>query len=98
MFDIKRLTEFDEWLDSLKDTTVKRRLATRLRKVSLGNLGDVEPVGGGVSEMREHFGKGWRMYFVQHGNTVVVMLGGGIKDTQQRDIKVAIALAKTLEF
>ncbi len=75
----------------------RRRLVTRLRKVSLGNLGDVGPVGEGVSELREHFGKGWRMYFIQRGSVVVVMLGGGNKATQQADIAKAIALSRTIE-
>lgn len=97
MFEIKQLPEFESWLKTLKDNTVKRRLVTRLRKAELGNLGDVEPVGEGVSEMREHFGAGWRMYYIQRGNTLIVMLGGGDKATQQRDIAKAITLAKTVE-
>ena len=97
MFEIKQLPEFENWLKTLKDNTVKRRLVTRLRKAELGNLGDVEPVGEGVSEMREHFGAGWRMYYIQRGNTLIVMLGGGDKSTQQRDIAKAITLAKTVE-
>ena len=68
-----------------------------MRKASLGNLGDVAPVGDGVSEMREHFGPGWRMYFVQRGDTLIVMLGGGDKSTQVRDIAVARRLALSLE-
>lgn len=75
----------------------RQRLVKRLRKVQLGNLGDVEPVGEGVFEMREHFGPGWRMYYVQRGETLVVMLGGGDKSTQQADIRRAIVLAKSLE-
>ena len=63
----------------------------------MGNLGDVEPVGDGVFEMREHFGPGWRMYYVQRGDVLIVMLGGGDKSTQQTDIDRAIALAKSLE-
>jgi putative addiction module killer protein len=68
-----------------------------LRKVQLGNLGDVASVGDGVLEMREHFGPGWRMYYVQRGDTLIVMLGGGEKSTQQADIARAISLAKSLE-
>ena len=75
----------------------RRRLATRLRKVSLGNLGNVKPVGEGVFEMREHFGSGWRMYYVQHGDVLIVMLGGGSKSTQSDDIAKAIDQAKTLK-
>lgn len=100
MIEIKRTPEFDRWFNGLKDVTTKMRLVTRLKKVSrgnLGNLGDVQSVGEGVSEMREHFGKGWRMYFVQRGSVLVVMLGGGDKSTQTRDIAKAIALSKTLE-
>ena len=97
MIEIKRTPEFDRWFNGLKDVTTKMRLVTRLKKVSCGNLGDVQSVGEGVSEMREHFGKGWRMYFVQRGSVLVVMLGGGDKSTQARDIVKAIALSKTLE-
>ncbi len=95
---VKRLPEFNDWLDGIKDPMTKARLARRLDKVQLGNLGDIAPIGEGVSEMREHCGAGWRMYCVQHGDILVVMLGGGTKHTQQRDIKKAIALSKTLEF
>lgn len=97
MIEIKRTPEFDRWFNGLKDVTTKMRLVTRLKKVSRGNLGDVQSVGEGVSEMREHFGKGWRMYYVQRGSVLVVMLGGGDKSTQARDIAKAIALSKTLE-
>lgn len=97
MIEIKRLPEFDRWLNGLKDQSVKARLIVRLKKVSLGNLGDVKPVGAGVSEMREHFGIGWRMYFVKRGQHLIVMLGGGGKPTQDRDIAKAITLSKKLE-
>ncbi|SFM52435.1 putative addiction module killer protein [Halopseudomonas yangmingensis] len=95
--EIKRLPEFDKWLSNLKDQTVKARLIVRLKKAALGNLGDVKPVGEGVSEMREHFGTGWRMYFIQRGEHLIVMLGGGGKSRQSRDINKAIALSKKLE-
>jgi putative addiction module killer protein len=68
-----------------------------LEKAQGGNLGDVEPVGGGVFEMREHFGSGWRMYYARRGQVLIVMLGGGEKSSQKRDIKAAIALADSLE-
>jgi len=90
------LPEFTEWLDSL-DTVTKARLAARLDKVKRGLMGDVEPVGDGVSEMREHFGAGWRMYFIERNQIIVVMLGGGSKRTQRKDIKAAKALAEKLE-
>ncbi|WP_419642190.1 type II toxin-antitoxin system RelE/ParE family toxin, partial [Thiolapillus sp.] len=63
MYQIKQTPEFAEWLSNIKDGMTRRRLATRLRKASLGNLGDVKPVGEGVCEMREFFGPGWRMYY-----------------------------------
>lgn len=75
----------------------KRRLVTRLRKASLGNLGDIKPVGDGVWEMRESFGPGWRMYFAARGGTVIVMLWGGNKATQRSDIERALRLATLLE-
>lgn len=94
---VKYLDEFKSWLDDLKDNTVRLRLARRMEKASRGLLGDVEPVGEGVSEMREHFGAGWRLYYVIRGNEVIVMLGGGTKTTQSRDIKTAKQRAKQLE-
>lgn len=96
-YTVKRLEEFSDWLKCLKDSLTRQRLNKRLRKVQLGNLGDVEPVGEGVYEMREHFGPGWRMYYVQKGDALIVMLGGGDKSTQQADINRAIELAKYLE-
>lgn len=73
------------------------RLNKRLEKAQRGLLGDVKPVGEGVHEMREFFGPGWRMYYVQRGEVLIVMLAGGDKTTQQADIEAAIALARTLE-
>lgn len=96
-YTVKRLDEFSDWLKGLKDGLTRQRLNKRLRKAQLGNLGDVEPVSEGVFEMREHFGPGWRMYYVQRGQVLIVMLGGGDKSTQQADIRRAIALASCLE-
>ena len=87
---------FDAWLDSLKDHMTRIRLSRRLDKAMRGLLGDVQPVGEGVFEMREFFGAGWRMYYIQRGPILIVMLGGGDKSTQQADIAAAIALSKTL--
>ena len=96
-YTVKRLDEFSEWLKGLKDELTRQRLNKQLRKAQLGNLGDVESVGEGVFEMREHFGPGWRMYYVQRGEVLIVMLGGGDKSTQQADIRRAAVLAKRLE-
>ncbi len=97
MYTVKPLPEFTTWLNGVKDNSVRLRLARRLEKVSRGLLGDVEPVGEGVSEMREHFGAGWRMYYVVRGNEIIVMLGGGNKSSQSRDIKTAQQRALQLE-
>ena len=97
MHTIKRMPEFDEWLASLRDGMTRIRLTRRLEKVQRGLLGDVAPVGEGVSEMREFFGPGWRMYFVERDGILIVMLGGGDKkSTQSDDIARAIALSRTL--
>ncbi|MDD5175768.1 MAG: type II toxin-antitoxin system RelE/ParE family toxin [Sterolibacterium sp.] len=97
MFSIKPLPEFTAWLCGLKDGMTHRRLARRLEKAQSGNLGDVKLVGGGVFEMREHFGPGWRMYYVQRGAVLIVMLGGGDKSTQAADIAKAVKLAALIE-
>ncbi len=97
MYTIKRMPQFDAWLNGIKDGLTRIRLAKRLDKAQRGLLGDVAPVGEGVSEMREFFGPGWRMYYVEHNGMLIVMLGGGDKSTQQADIATAIALSKTLE-
>lgn len=97
MFSIKQLPEFTRWLSGLKDGVTVLRLAKRLDKAQRGMLGDVKPVGEGVFEMREHFGPGWRMYYVQRGAVLIVMLGGGEKSTQAADIAKAVKLAATLE-
>ncbi len=97
MFAIKRTAEFNDWLTSIRDGATQRRLVVRLRKATLGNLGDVKPIGGGVFEMREHFGPGWRMYYIQRGEVLIVMLGGGDKSTQSRDIAKAVKLAASIE-
>jgi len=97
VFTIKLTDEFSAWLNGIKDGMTKRRLGKRLRKATLGNLGDVKPVGEGVMEMREFFGPGWRMYYVQRGEVLILMLGGGDKSTQDTDIAAAKRLAITLE-
>ncbi len=97
MITIRMLPQFDDWLSGLRDGTTRRRLVARLRKVQLGNRGDVQPVGDGVFEMHEHFGPGWRMYYVQRDMQLIVMLGGGDKSSQSADIAAAQLLAANLE-
>ena len=97
MYEIKQTPEFEFWLRSIRDPKVRGRLLARLRKVSLGNLGDVAPIFEGIWEMREHFGAGWRMYYLQRRKTIILMLGGGSKSTQEADIKRVNKLLQTLE-
>ena len=97
MFSIKPLPEFTAWLDGLIDKPVSGVIAARIKRLALGLMGDVEPVGEGVSELRIHFGAGWRVYFAQRGKEVFVLLAGGTKRTQKADIKRAKALASRLD-
>ena len=97
MYTIKRTDEFNAWLFGIQDGSTHRRLLARLRKATQGNLGDIKSVGDGVFEMREHFGPGWRMYYIQRGAVLIVMLGGGDKSTQAADIAKAVKLAATFE-
>ena len=94
MYQVETTEAFDQWLGSIKDSLTRKRLGMRLRKASLGNLGDVKPVGEGVWEMREFFGPGWRMYYIQQGSVLIVMLGGGDKSSQTADIADAVQLAR----
>ncbi|MDQ3060004.1 MAG: type II toxin-antitoxin system RelE/ParE family toxin [Pseudomonadota bacterium] len=96
MYSIIETENFSEWLVSLKDRATRIRLARRLGKARRGILGDVKPVGEGVCEMREFFGPGWRMYYVEQAGAIIFMLGGGDKSSQAKDIERAIQLAKEL--
>jgi len=97
MFNIVETGNFSEWMMGLKDRETRIRLARRLDKARRGNLGDVKPVGQGVFEMREVFGPGWRMYYVERAGTLIVMLGGGDKSTQRKDIAKARMMAKEFQ-
>ena len=96
MYSIIETEHFSQWLGSLKDRTTRARLQLRLRKVSLGNLGDHKAVGDNIWELREVFGPGWRMYYMLQGSTVIMMLGGGNKSNQSKDIERAKVLAQEL--
>jgi len=89
---------FVDWMKSLRDTRARARILERLVRVSQGNLGDVAAVGDGVSELRIHYGPGYRVYFVRRGETVILLLCGGDKSTQKRDIAAARAMAVELEI
>lgn len=97
MYSIKPLPKFSEWLNSLPDAAVRGIILARIKRLELGLMGDVEPIGDGVSELRIHFGAGWRIYFMQRGKQVIVLLAGGSKRTQKTDINRAKALAALLE-
>jgi putative addiction module killer protein len=88
--------EFDDWFARLKDHVGKAQIALRLDRAVRGNFGDCEPVGSGVSEMRIHYGPGYPVYFMQRGAMLYLLLLGGDKSTQKRDIKRAIAMTNTL--
>ena len=96
MFTIRKHQAFEHWMGSLRDFKVQVRLLKRLKKVELGLLGDVKPVGDGVFEMRVHVGPGYRVYYTRRGQVIYLLLLGGDKSTQKRDIKRAKALLKTL--
>jgi putative addiction module killer protein len=97
MITLIRSSEFDGWLSKLADQKAKARILARLRSATFGNFGDCEPVGEGVSEMRIHAGPGYRVYFVRIGTTVYVLLTGGDKSSQKRDIARAKSLALELK-
>lgn len=96
VFEIRQTARYARWFASLRDGRARMRIEARIRRLSLGNFGDVRPVGEGVSEMRIDYGPGYRVYFVQRGAALVVLLAGGDKRTQDRDIAIARALAREL--
>ena len=98
MYTVIQIPAFSDWLRAIKDRPTQVRLMKRLRKAQLGNLGDVKQVGSGIWEMREFFGPGWRMYYIQRGELLIVMLGGGDKSTQSTDIAKAISIASLMEI
>jgi putative addiction module killer protein len=93
MFEVKTTAEFDEWLSSLKDRVGKAKITARLQRLEFGNAGDRAPVGDGVSELRVHSGPGYRVYYKQTDRTIIVILCGGDKSTQDKDIRRAKEVA-----
>ncbi len=93
----QRSDEFDAWLSTLKDKLGRARIVHRIRAAEHGNFGDCEPIGEGVSEMRIHCGPGYRVYFTRRGDVIYLLLLGGDKSSQKRDIKRAIEMARKLE-
>ncbi|MDQ7264079.1 type II toxin-antitoxin system RelE/ParE family toxin [Paracoccus sp. PS-1] len=97
MIEIRQTDTFREWLLALRDARAKQKIASRIQRLRFGNPGDVKPVGAGVSEMRINEGPGYRVYFVQRGSALVVLLCGGTKSRQQADIEQAKRLAAEME-
>ncbi len=93
---IEKTNEYQGWFESLTDKQVKARIEARIDRLQSGNPGDVEPVGDGVSELRLHFGSGWRVYYTERNGEIIILLAGGNKSTQKRDIKLALMLARNL--
>jgi putative addiction module killer protein len=94
MIEVRRTDQFSGWLRKLRDAQAKARIIVRIQRLAEGNPGDVKPVGEGVSELRVNYGPGYRVYLVRRGETVIILLCGGDKSTQQQDIRTAMKLAK----
>ena len=97
MVEIRKTDLFAHWLDELRDIQARARVQSRIERLAAGNPGDVEPVGEGVSELRINYGPGYRVYFKQRGHELIILLAGGDKRTQAKDIKTALRLARNLQ-
>lgn len=97
MFDIRQSAVFADWLGVLRDKRDRARIAARIERLRHGNFGDVKPIGDGVSELRLHHGPGFRIYFAQRGQLIIILLCAGDKGSQDKDITRAKALAAQLE-
>lgn len=96
MLKLAKTDEYQDWFMGLSDKLVKSRIEARIDRLQEGNPGDVEPVGEGVSELKLHFGSGWRVYYTERYGEIILLLAGGKKSTQKRDIKLALELARNL--
>jgi len=96
VIEIRETQEFSTWLEFLRDARARTRVQARILRLRYGNPGDVRPVGEGVSEMRIDYGPGYRVYFVKRGALLVILLAGGAKPTQDKDIRTALKLARLL--
>ncbi len=94
MIEIRKTEAYGKWLDGLRDIRARARILARVERLAAGNPGDVEPVGEGVSEMRIDYGPGYRVYYKKHGRELIILLAGGDKRTQARDITTALRLAR----
>ena len=96
MFEVRQTETFSKWILKLRDVRARARIQARIDRIELGNAGDVKPVGEGVSEMRIDYGPGYRVYFIQKGSELIILLAGGDKRSQSRDIQNALNMAKEL--
>ena len=94
MIEVRQTEVYENWFANLRDRQARSRIDVRIRRLSLGNFGDVKPVGEGVSELRIDYGPGYRVYFIQRRETLVILLAGGNKGTQSRDIQTALEIAR----
>ena len=97
VIEIRETETFSDWLLALRDSQARARIAARVRRLAFGNPGDVKPIGEGISELRIHYGPGYRVYYIQRGEILILLLCGGDKSTQSRDIETAKRLAKETE-
>ncbi len=96
MFEIRKTDDYAKWIDNLADTRARARILVRVERLAAGNPGDVKPVGEGVSELKIDYGPGYRVYFKKQGQELVILLAGGDKSSQAKDIKLALGLARNL--
>jgi putative addiction module killer protein len=96
MIEIRKTDVFVDWLDGLKDIRARARVLVRIQRLAAGNPGDVKPVSEGVSELRIDYGPGYRVYFKKRGKELIILLAGGDKNSQAKDIKAALRLARNL--
>jgi putative addiction module killer protein len=96
VIEIRKTDVFAVWLDSLRDMQVRLRVLVRIERLAGGNPGDVKPIGQGLSELRLDYGPGYRVYFTQRGSQLIILLAGGSKSSQAKDIQTALALARLL--
>ncbi|MGC2529405.1 MAG: type II toxin-antitoxin system RelE/ParE family toxin [Candidatus Acidiferrum sp.] len=97
MIEVRKTATFSEWMARLRDHRARANIAARIDRLAFGNPGDVKPIGEGISELRIHYGPGYRVYFVRRGEALIVLLSGGDKGSQTKDIKTAKTLAARLE-
>jgi putative addiction module killer protein len=96
MIEIRKTDNFSQWIDGLQDIRARARILVRIERLKAGNPGDVKPIGEGISELRIDYGPGYRVYFKRIGQKVIILLAGGDKKTQPKDIRTAISLSRNL--